>query len=109
MQIGIAPLRKKRKCIYPVSVPTCGTTRTKFTGTFNHGPLTIHHNKDVPVVDSFRHVLNMGAILVNFNLRTGTVRSPGRDFSLSVFHGKVRTIIRFRQIMGLWSMNGTQG
>lgn len=95
MRMGIAPVRKNRKCMYPVALPTCRTTRGNFRGTFKGGPLTIHQNKDVPVVSAFRRMLNVGAILVNFKLRSGTVRSPGRGVPLSVFHGKVRTIIRF--------------
>lgn len=102
--MGMAPVRKNRKCMYPVALPTCRTTRGNFTGTFKGGPLTMHHKKDVPVVDSFRRVLNVGAILVKFKLRDSTVRSPGRGFSLSVFHGKVRTIMRFR--LGCWSVVG---
>lgn len=95
IRIGMAPVRNKRKCMYPVSLPTCGTTRGKFRVTFKGGPLTMHHKKDVPVVSAFRRILNVGAMLVKFKLRSSTVRSPGRGFSLSVFEGNVRTIIRF--------------
>ena len=80
--------------------PVMDTAKEAFREGFGREVVFIREGASVPVVGAFSRQLDVPCVMYGFGLQDDRLHSPNEKFNLEHFHGGIRTIIHFLQLLG---------
>ena len=87
--------------VVPLGSPPIEAASRALKAAFGRDPVFIREGGSIPIVNSFKRVLNADSLLIGFGLNDDNTHSPNEKFCLKDFHRGILTIAHLLEELAL--------